>query len=222
VSEIPRTATVMDDQVSLALARVHGRLRRRRNRLRGAGAAALACVALLGVGFATRPQGPEADARFGIDAVEPGGPQTGAVAPEQSGTCGHALAPAGVFGLELAIQEPVEWPVREAPFGALQQVVVEARNAGTRSLTISIPAGVVGLSDDAFVDTEEAAPALMPSTVTLEPSEVVELPAALPSRSCSGDILDGGTYTVVPVVAVEDAGPSPVAVRGSALTVQHR
>ncbi|WCO66316.1 hypothetical protein PO878_17590 [Iamia majanohamensis] len=127
-----------------------------------------------------------------------------------------------MFGLELAIQEPVEWRTLEAPFGALQQVVVVARNVGSRSLTISNPAGVVGLSDDAFVDTEMATPVLMPSTVTLEPSEVVELSAALPPRSCSGEILDGGTYTVVPVVAVEDAGGSPVAVRGSLLTVEHQ
>lgn len=221
MNDIAQTSIVPDDQVSSALSRVHGRLRRRRNGARGAGAAALACVALLGVGLATRHQGPEADARFGIDAMQPGGPQTGAVAPEQIGTCGGALGPAGVFGLELAIQEPVEWPSLESPFGAPRQVVVVARNTGRRSLTISTPAGVVGL-DDGFVDTEPAAPVLMPGTVTLEPSEVVELPAALPSRSCSGDILDGGTYTVVPVVTVEDAGRSPVAVRGSALTVQHR
>jgi hypothetical protein len=218
VSEIPRTAAIMDDQVSMALGRVHGRLRRRRNRLRGAGAAALACVALLGVGIATRPQGPEADARFGIDAMEPGGSQADGVTPEQSATCGHALAPAGVFGLELAIQEPVEWRALEAPFGALQQVVVVARNVGSRSLTISTPAGVVGLGEDGFVDTEVATPVLMPTTVTLEPSE---LPAGLPSQSCAGDLLEGGTYTIAPVVVLEGTGRSPVAVRGSALTVRH-
>lgn len=221
MSETPRTATVMDDQVSLALARVHGRLRRRRNRLRGASAAALACVALLGVGVATRPQGPEADARFGIDAMESGGPPTGASTTEQGGTCGHALAPAAVFGLELAIQEPVEWPALEAPFGALQQVVVVARNAGTRSLTISIPAGVVGLSDDDFVDSESSLPVGMPGTVTLGPSEVLELPAGLPYRSCTGDELDNGAYSIAPIVVLWDDRQSPVAVRGSSLSAHH-
>jgi hypothetical protein len=127
-----------------------------------------------------------------------------------------------LFGLDLAIREPVEWPPLEVPFGPRQQVVVVVRNTGSRSLTISSSAVVVGLDDDGLVDAEPGAPVLMPATVTLEPSEVVELPAALPSRACAGDLLDGGTYTIVPVVSVEDARRSPVALRGSALTVQHR
>jgi hypothetical protein len=222
VSEIPPAATVMDDQVSLALARVHGRLRRRRNRLRGAGAVALACVALLGVGVANRPQGPEADARFGIDAMEPGGPATDSAVPDQDGICGRILPSAEGVGLELTIQEPVEWPVLGANLGAPQQVTVIARNAGTRSLTISSPAGVVGLSDDVLVDTELAAPVLMATTVTLEPTQVVELPAGLPYRSCDGEALDDGTYTIAPIVLVWDDRHPPVAVRGSSLAVQHR
>lgn len=220
--DISGTAAVPDDQVSLALTRVHGRLRRRRNRLRGVGAAAMTCLALLGVGVATQGQEQEAEVPTGIDAMAPGGPTAGGSMPDDSGICGHLLPPSEVFGLELTIQGPVEWPAPGGHLGVPSPVVVEARNTGSSSLTLQSAVSVVGLGDDALVETEPAAAVAMPAAATLESSDAVELPAALPYRTCTGEVLADGTYTIAPVVALRDDRQQLVLVRGTSLSARHR
>lgn len=220
MSDLNPTSSVREDQLSRALSRVHGRLRRRRNRLRGGGAAALACLALLGTGVATQNGGSEADAPMAMTGPEQG-IQQGDAGLISGAICGRAPAAAEAFGLELAIDGPVAWPTSSIHFGAAPWITVVAHNLGTRSLTITVPAGVVGLTDEALVDSEVSAPVMMPTTLTLEPSESVELPARLPNRSCTGDALDGGSFTLIPIVAVE-LGDSRLVVGGSPLTVRRR
>lgn len=220
MSHVPETLTVPDEQVSLALARVHGRIRRRRTVFRSAGAAALACVAFLGVGVATQQQAARTPQEG--DAYAPGGWLPTEPAPEPNGACGQVLAAASASDLELAIQGPVEWPVLRDHFGPPQEVIVSARNTGTSPVTLMFPGRVVGLGEEEVVVAEAAAPVLMPTAVTLAPSDVVELPAALPVRSCTGDDLGAGTHTIAPVVALEGEGHELVAVRGPAVTVVRR
>jgi hypothetical protein len=182
----------------------------------------MTCVALLGGGVAIQGGGHDVEDPAGIDAMAPGAPTEGPSVPEQDGICGQALPSANAFGLELTIQEPVEWPALEAHVGVLPQVVVEARNTGTSSLTVSSPAGVVGLGNDAIVVTEAAAAVAMPAAAMLDPSESVELPAALPYRTCTGEVLADGTYTIAPVVALEVHRQQLVLVQGTSLSVRHR
>lgn len=212
---------VPDEQVALALGRVHARLRRRRNRLRGAGLSALAFVVVLGAGVVNQGRGPEPEAPMGMVGLD------AAAAPTESSTsttgarCGQALGSAEELGLDLTIRGSVQWEAPSILPGATSQVSVVARNVGTSALTVTFPAAVVGLADDALVATESGTPTALPTTLTLEPSEVVEAPASLPSQSCTGDALDSGLYTLVPVVELEIGGRSPLAVRGVPLAVRH-
>lgn len=221
MSDLSPTTSASDEQVSLALSRVHGRLRRRRNGLRGAGAATLASVLLIVMGMTAQDQAPEVGTTYGMTGEEGGGLQPDQPASAGTAICGHALAPAQLLGLELTIQGPVEWPDLPVVPGVTRQVSVVARNVGTKKLTISLPPGVVGLSDGGQVDTEPAWPVMMPTTLTLDPSEAVEVPSGLPNRSCTGDAVGAGRHALVPIVTVEDAGHRRV-VRGSSLVVHRR
>jgi hypothetical protein len=211
-------SSISDDQVGAALAQVHGRLRRRRNRLRGAGLSAVVLVVFIGAGAVTQGDAPETEAP--VDMVSPDAAlPTETSSPSRWATCGVGLVPASQVDLELAIQSPVEWTA-PTPLGA-SQVIVEARNVGTRSLTIWVPAGTAGLDPDAVVKTETAQPPEVPTTITLAPSELVELPASLPTYTCAGEVLDRGRHTIAPIVAVEDDHGSIVLVRGTATVARH-
>jgi hypothetical protein len=214
------TSAVPDDQMSRALARVHRRIRRRRNTLRGAGAAVMACVVLAGMGVAAQSDG--SAPRVGIDAMEGGGSSGEVAPPEEEGICGHALADAEMVELDLTIQGSVEWPAELPGLGVSSRVSVEARNRSSRPLEIWLPVRLVGVTDEGFVDTEPSTPDALPTLVTLEPSETIELTAALPEKACSGDLLQKGSYTLAPIVQTEDLGERKVVVRGAPTEAVHR
>lgn len=209
------TPFVPDDQVAMALGRVHGHIRRRRRRIRTGASAVVALGLVVGLGLATQdPKNtrPEAPMSIGDGAAPTNTPWT---------SCGPSPVSSEGFDLELTIDGPDEWSAGMT--GASAYVVVVAANLGSDPLTISFPGGVgiIGIAGDEVV-TEPSGSVLMSSTRTLEPGEVVELPGWFPVRACSGDTLGEGTRTLAPIVTIERDGDPPVVVRGAALSVAYR
>lgn len=201
MSIVSTSSPVPERQVSAALDRVHGRLRRRRRRLVSAGAGSFAAVLVVGLALSLSGPVPESDDTYGMagpDAIEPG---AGPVVTSPGDSCGRIPAHDGLAGVELTIEGRTEWSAAWTALGPMRPVRVTVRNLGDDPLTVWSPS-VVGVADGSFIATEPGPPSLLPTTWTIEPTETIQLPASLPDRSCSGVRLGPGRYEFVPLIGV--------------------